>query len=127
MATAAARLNFNGALPFHSFNPFCFVDDDALEICIVQTIYDSVFALRDRLYEWHKKIRSFYEHPITYYDSRFMLLPLELSTNFHAFSMKELVTNLYTSLCCTNLTSDRNPQSSITMVLDVHTSPEASS
>ena len=40
----------NGVLAFDSFNPFCFMIDDALNLCLVEMIYDSVFALRDMDY-----------------------------------------------------------------------------
>lgn len=40
----------NGILAFDSFNPFCFMIDDALNLRLVETIYDDVFALCDMDY-----------------------------------------------------------------------------
>jgi hypothetical protein len=40
----------NGILAFDSFNPFCFMIDDALNLRLVETVYDGVFALRDMDY-----------------------------------------------------------------------------
>jgi hypothetical protein len=44
------RGTLNGVLVFGSFNPFCFMIDNALNLCIGETIYDGVLALRDMDY-----------------------------------------------------------------------------
>jgi hypothetical protein len=40
----------NDILAFDPFNPFCFMIDDALNLRLVETIYDGVFALRNMDY-----------------------------------------------------------------------------
>lgn len=49
---------FNGVLLFDSFDPFCFVIDDAFDLRLVETIYDDVFALRDMDYTAYVDIRG---------------------------------------------------------------------
>src|SRR5580698_5739311 len=48
----------NGILAFESFNPFCFMIDDALDLRLVETIYDGVFALRDMDYTAYDDMRN---------------------------------------------------------------------
>ena len=49
---------FNGILAFDSFNPFCFMINDALNLRLVETIYDGVFALRDMDYTAYYGMRD---------------------------------------------------------------------
>jgi hypothetical protein len=48
----------NGILVFDSFNPFCFMIDDALNLRLVEMIYDRVFALRDMDYKAYDDMKG---------------------------------------------------------------------
>jgi hypothetical protein len=50
----------NGILAFDTFNPFCFMIDDALSLRLVETVYDGVFALRDMDYTTYDMSVSFF-------------------------------------------------------------------
>jgi hypothetical protein len=48
----------NRILTFDSFNSFCFMIDDALNLRLVETIYDDVFSLRDMDYTAYDDMRG---------------------------------------------------------------------